>query len=86
MKQIRCPLNGLRNVAEFVYGGEFRPMHDPASSDSREWAEYVFFPDNVAGVVLEWWCHTATAYWFLAERDTRSDEILRTFDAAELEG
>ena len=46
---------------------------------SREWAEYVFFHDNEAGIVTEWWCHTASSFWFLAQRDTITDEIVRTF-------
>lgn len=79
MKILHCPLNGPRNVSEFIYGGEYRAPADPASASNREWAEYVFFPKNRAGVVLEWWCHAASSYWFLAERDTRSDEILRVF-------
>ena len=84
MKQLNCPLNGPRNINEFTYGGEYHPMPDPQSSDSRDWAEYVFFHDNQAGVVLEWWCHTATSYWFLAQRNTITDEVVKTFPFAEL--
>ena len=32
----------------------------------------------------EWWCHTPSGYWFIVERDTARDEILATYDAAEL--
>jgi len=35
-------------------------------------------------VVREWWMHNASSYWFLAERHTVTDEILRTFDAREV--
>ena len=35
-------------------------------------------------MVREWWCHAPTNYWFIAERDTVTDTMLRTFDAAEL--
>jgi sarcosine oxidase subunit delta len=85
MKILTCPLNGPRNIAEFTYGGEYHPEPDPGTSDDRDWAEHVFFDDNRAGVVVEWWCHTASAFWFLAERDTRTDEILRTFRIEEHE-
>ena len=54
MKLLRCPLNGLRNISEFLYGGEVHPLTDPSHQDSRAWAEQVFFDDNAAGVVLEW--------------------------------
>ena len=84
MKILVCPLNGPRNINEFTYGGEYHPMPDDQTVDAREWAEYVFFHDNKAGDVIEWWCHTATSYWFLAERNTVTDTIVRTFAASEI--
>lgn len=81
MKIMPCPLNGPRNISEFVYGGEVEELVDPGRLDDREWADRVFLRDNVAGVVREWWCHAATSYWFIAERDTVTDEILRTYPA-----
>ncbi|AOM01605.1 MAG: sarcosine oxidase subunit delta [Rhodobacteraceae bacterium] len=83
MKIMPCPLNGPRNISEFVYGGELADMPDPDTCSDREWADYVFFSDNTAGVVTEWWMHAASSYWFLAERHTVTDEILRTFDPSE---
>ena len=44
----------------------------------------MFNSDNEAGVVREWWMHNASSYWFLAERHTVTDQILRTFDAREV--
>ena len=84
MKILSCPLNGPRNFSEFTYGGELHPMPDPVHTESREWAEHVFFDDNIAGMVTEWWCHTASSYWFLAERNTVTDQIIRTFPASEV--
>ena len=84
MKILTCPLNGPRNISEFTYGGEYHPMPDHSKSCSRDWAEHVFFHHNEAGVVTEWWCHTPTSYWFLAERNTISDEVVRTFPASEV--
>ncbi len=84
MKLINCPLNGPRNISEFIYGGEFEHMPDPHSSSSNEWAEYVFFDDNPAGDVIEWWCHAPTSYWFLAQRNTVTDEIIKTYAASEV--
>ena len=82
MKVVNCPLNGLRNISEFIYGGELKPM--PGQCSDREWAHYVFYSDNTAGVITEWWMHAASSYWFLAERHTVTDEILRTFDPKEV--
>ena len=80
MKRLHCPINGWRNISEFVYGGEFHPVRPVSEYSDRQWAQKVFFHENRAGIVVEWWCHVPSAYWFLAERDTRSNEVLRTFD------
>lgn len=84
MKILNCPLNGPRNIAEFVYGGEVTRMPDPNACSDGEWADYVLMENNSAGVVCEWWCHVPTAYWFIAERNTITDEILRTYPASEV--
>lgn len=84
MKQMQCPLNGWRNIQEFAHGGEVVTEPDPNRCTDAEWAEYIFMEDNKAGLVKEWWCHVATAYWFIAERDTVKDEIVRTYDPSEL--
>ena len=54
MKILRCPLNGPRNVSEFVHGGEVRAMPDPAAASDAESADYVFLEDNRRDVVQEW--------------------------------
>jgi sarcosine oxidase subunit delta len=84
MKIMPCPINGPRNISEFVYGGEVITMPDPNSCSDKEWAEYVFYSDNQIGVVREWWLHLPSGYWFIAERHTQSDEILRTYDSQEI--
>ncbi len=86
MKIINCPLNGPRNASEFLWGGEVKEMPDPQSADPAAWADYVFLQENEAGLVREWWCHLPTAFWFIAERDTRTDEILCTYRPSELFG
>ena len=30
------------------------------------------------------WYHNATSYWFLAERNTITDEIIRTYPASDV--
>lgn len=84
MKIMPCPLNGPRNIAEFVCGGEVVHEPDPKTADTNAWADYLFLHENIAGVVREWWFHVPTSYWFIAERDTRTDEILRTYPSSEL--
>ena len=75
---LACPHCGARDVNEFRYQGEVtrRPQREPTL---RELSEYVYFRDNVAGVQREWWYHRAgCGLWFVAERDTRTNEVLRT--------
>ena len=77
MKIMHCPLNGPRNITEFVCLGEVKEMPDPAASD-LEWTSYLFLERNVAGVVDEWWLHAPTNFWFIARRNTITDEVLAT--------
>ncbi len=84
MKLMPCPLNGPRNITEFVYGGPVVVEPDQNACTDREWTDFLFMEPDHAGVAREWWCHAATAYWFIAERDMVSDEIIRTYPASEL--
>jgi len=86
MKVMNCPLNGPRNISEFVCGGEVKRMPDPAVCSDREWGEFVFLENNTAGVVREWWCHVPTSFWFIAERNTVTDEIICTYHPSKLFG
>lgn len=74
-----CPINGSRPMSEFVCGGEMRPMPNPQTSDDATWADYVFNRNGAPGIKKEWWCHTPSNTWFIAERDTVKDEILCTY-------
>ncbi|MDX2306970.1 MAG: sarcosine oxidase subunit delta [Hyphomicrobium sp.] len=78
MKIMNCPLNGPRNISEFVCQGDVKDMPDPATATDVEWTAYLFLEENLAGEVVEWWLHTPTNYWFIARRNTITDEILET--------
>ena len=72
---LTCPNCGVREVTDFGFGGEVsvRPASRP---DRRELNTYNYFRRNVAGVQREWWQHrTGCGEWFLAERDTRTNEV-----------
>lgn len=84
MKLLTCPLNGPRNISEFVCFGEVVEQPDPRSLPDEAWADHVFLSNNTYGVVREWWCHVASTYWFIAERNTVTDEIIRTYPASEV--
>lgn len=79
MKLMRCPVNGMRPLLEFVYGGEVRVMPEPQAVSDEVWAGYVFDRDGAPGIKKEWWCHSPSNTWFIAERNTQTDEVLRTY-------
>ena len=63
---------------DFGYGGEIssRPTERPSL---RELGEYNYFRRNRAGVQREWWFHrSGCRAWFIAERDTTTNEVLLT--------
>jgi sarcosine oxidase subunit delta len=75
---LNCPNCGIREVTDFGFHGEAstRPATRP---DFRELNTYNYFRRNVAGVQREWWSHrSGCRAFFLAERDTRSNEVLWT--------
>ncbi|MDB5805629.1 MAG: sarcosine oxidase subunit delta [Betaproteobacteria bacterium] len=74
-----CPINGPRPVSEFFYHGELRPMPDPQAATDDAWADYVFNRNGAPGVKREWWYHLPSGVWFIAERDTATDQVLRTY-------
>ncbi len=72
-----CPRCGPRDVNEFACTGEVttRPARSPSL---RELTTYLYFRKNAAGPQREWWYHRLGCQaWFVAERDTRTNEILR---------
>lgn len=79
MKLLTCPVNGTRPVSEFAYGGEIRIAPDPQSSSDAQWADFVFNRNGAPGIKREWWCHTPSNTWFIAERDTEKDRVLRAW-------
>ncbi len=79
MKILRCPVNGPRPVSEFIFWGEVRPSPDPDTCTDAQGADYVFNRNGAPGVKTEWWYHLPSGTWFLAERDTLVDSVLRTW-------
>ena len=76
---IDCPNCGLREALEFSFGGEATMRAGPSASD-RELSAALYFRRNVDGWQTEWWVHQAGCRaWFLAERQTTTNEIRRTY-------
>ncbi len=76
-----CPNCGARNTQEFRYGGEYNPRPaEPDAADDAAWSSYLYMRHNRLGLQKEWWYHRAgCGLWFLAERDTGSDKVSRTY-------
>jgi len=76
---LTCPNCGVREVTDFGCGGESSPRPAERPASLRELGAYTYFRRNVAGVQREWWVHrSGCRAWFLAERDTRTNEVLWT--------
>src|ERR1700722_204475 len=74
--QLTCPNCGTREVTDFAFGGEASPR-PTARPTQRELNTYVYMRRNVAGAQVEWWQHrSGCRAWFLAERDTRTNDVI----------
>jgi sarcosine oxidase subunit delta len=79
VKILNCPINGPRPLQEFQYGGELRSMPNPDTCSDVEWTDYLFNRSGEPGVSREWWYHSASGTWFIAERDIVNDIFLKTY-------
>lgn len=83
---LTCPNCGVREVTDFGFGGEVasRPGERPGFRDLNT---YNYFRRNTAGVQREWWYHrSGCRTWFIAERNTSTNEVLFTARPGEVEG
>lgn len=84
---IKCPYcNELREQNEFSAGEEAfigRP-ENPEKLNDEQWADYVFYRDNVKGEHWEQWVHTyGCRKYFLVKRSTIDNEIKQTAKVSE---
>ena len=88
MLLLECPNCGRRSVSEFRFGAAYNPRPRPDHEvGAEEWAEYLYVRRNLMGVQQEWWHHAnGCGLWFLAERDTRTNEVKGTRMWAAAEG
>ena len=83
---IPCPNCGGRSSHEFRFGGEVNPRPAP-DAPSDEWSGYFYSRRNLVGPQREWWNHTfGCRKWFVAVRDTVSNEVSQTFWAEQSPG
>ncbi len=82
MLRIECPWCGIRDEAEFSCGGEShisRP-ENPENTSDVEWADYLFYRNNIKGLHHERWVHSfGCRQWFNVARDTVTHEIYEVY-------
>ena len=86
MKMMICPLNGRRKISEFVCGREVKEVPDPFTCSDQAWAAHLFMEKHVSGEVCEWWMHAPTCYWFIARRNTITEEMIQTYTVEDFFG
>ncbi len=73
-----CLNCGERDVHEFRFGGEVVSRPAPEAS-AEEWTRYFYYRRNAAGDQREWWYHGfGCRKWFVAVRDTVTNEVRQT--------
>ncbi len=77
MLRVPCPWCGPRDLVEFRCGGEsgvLRPPQ-PAACTDREWADYLYYRNNLKGQQVERWVHLyGCRQWFELHRDNLTHE------------
>lgn len=80
MLRIECPWCGVRDEAEFRFGGPAHVTRPGFDVDDAGWADYVFNRDNPRGWHFERWVHRyGCRQWFNAVRHTVTHEIRLTY-------
>ncbi len=79
MMQIRCPICGVRDHAEFSYGGDAGLKRPADDAGQAAWNDYVYLRGNPRGPHEELWHHAqGCRSWIVVRRDTMTHEILET--------
>ena len=74
--RIVCPFCGERELGEFSYLGDAKPVRPAADAGEEAVYDYVYLRDNVAGVMSENWYHGGGCRsWLKVTRNTLTHEI-----------
>lgn len=75
--QLQCPFCGLRDEAEFNYGGDAALSLLPTEGESTSaWLDRVYLRDNPRGQHTELWFHAAGCQqWLRVKRSTTTHTI-----------
>lgn len=82
---VSCPNCGPRSAYEFEFGGEYQ-VRPEITAPFKEWTQYLHLRKNSTGIQSEWWYHRqGCRLWFLAQRNTSTNQIKSTFWPDQLE-
>jgi heterotetrameric sarcosine oxidase delta subunit len=74
--RIVCPFCGERELGEFTYLGDAKPVRPAANASEGEVFDYLYLRDNVAGAMSEYWYHGGGCRaWLKVARNTLTHEI-----------
>jgi sarcosine oxidase subunit delta len=73
--RIVCPFCGERELGEFTYLGDAKPVRPAADAGEDAVFDYVYLRDNIAGVMSENWYHGGCRAWLKVTRNTLTHEI-----------
>jgi len=77
MKFLECPNLGKRPITEFNFGGVLEAEPAVLDMPAGRWA---FEQDSRPMIRSEWWYHRASNQWFVVERDTAKNLLIRIQD------
>jgi len=78
--QLPCPYCGLRNEAEFQWGGESHVVRPAETASDADWTDYLFARRNPRGRALERWVHIGgCGAWFNVSRDTVTHHVQHVY-------
>ncbi len=76
---LTCPNCGERSAYDFTFGGEVQTRPAPDAPEDT-WTKYFYYRANQAAVQCEWWYHKyGCRRWLMADRDSVTNRIDRTF-------
>ncbi len=84
MLRIDCPWCGVRDEAEFKYGGDATVKRAAADGSAESFYSYTYERANPKGWHLEWWHHAAGCrQWLKVVRHTVTHEIRQVAKAGD---
>ena len=80
MLRIPCPHCGLRDEAEFSFGGPSHVTRPAFEVSDATWANYLFVRQNPKGMHFERWSHAyGCGRWFNLARDTVTHRVAMVY-------